>query len=175
MEPVDKFQTPVQGRKTSVQHFSTQTRPLSSNVPTNSNHIRPHNSPNLFNSASIQPQYLPVKYARTNRLYQWNLSLNHANTDCIRRTLKMHGHPDAGRLSASVVTCSACKLAKLTRAPHRRTVHSAQPGHTLCTNIAGPIEPSGALVERYLTTFTDLATRFTFLYRYAKIVRQCIP
>lgn len=97
-------------------------------------------------------------------MYRWHLALNHnhVNTDFILRTLRYHNHPDAGRLRSSILTCSGCKLGNISRVPNRSTVHNVPPVSTLRTDISGPIELADEFWERYIATFTDIGSRYTF-------------
>lgn len=79
----------------------------------------------------FQPPFGISRDTRTARLFNWHLKLNHAHTDAIWATLKLHSHPDTVKLSSAVITCTDFDKGKLTRGPHRRTKHTASPGTVL--------------------------------------------
>lgn len=112
-----------------------------------------------------EPQRLPTDppSQRMQLLQKWHLALNHANSDAIRSTLRQHKHPDASKLSTAKLTCSSCFTGKMHRAPHRRVEHKCDRGDILSTDVVGPLDHIGINGERYFVTFTDLASRYTFV------------
>lgn len=59
-----------------------------------------HQAKPMYTVYDLQPGCTTPKDTRTERLYHWNLRLNHANLDTIRSTLKDHGHPTQGNSAA---------------------------------------------------------------------------
>lgn len=99
----------------------------------------------VYDRKDFQPAFGIPKDAKTARLFDWHLKLNHAHTYAIRATLKLHARPDAGQLGSAVITCSASNKVKLARVPHRRTRYTASPVTVLCTDLAGPMDVTGKL------------------------------
>lgn len=99
----------------------------------------------------------------TAKLHHWHLIFNHAHSASIRRSLRMHAHEDAGRIKATQLSCAGCHVGKMQRAPHKRVQHDLPTGAVMCTDVAGPIHPPGQNGERYIITFTDVGSRFTFV------------
>lgn len=117
----------------------------------------------VFNSNHPTPDPTPAVTDRIRRFYHWHLIMNHAHAESIRNTLKYHGHPDANALKTTKLSCSACKIGKMQRAPHRRVDRHVDVGKIMCTDVAGPLYPTGDNGERYIITFTDVGSRFTFV------------
>ena len=109
----------------------------------------------------------------------WHQRLGHLNKADVRRLYNesmvtgMHVHARAGSTARPVGSlCSACVLAKSTRAPVSRGRHTitrgggvmaagVQPGDMCVTDVVGPMRvqsPSGC---RFSVKFTDVATRFS--------------
>lgn len=87
------------------------------------------------------------------------IKVNHTHTDAILATLKLHAHPEDGKLSSAVMTCTTFIKVKLASASHRRTKHTPSPGTVICTYVAGSMDVTGENVERYMVTFSDIVSR----------------
>lgn len=105
----------------------------------------------------------PTPSEATARLHKWHLILNHAAPNAIKQALKMHGHADADKISSHPITCTACRRGKLPRAPHRRITRDTPVGRIMCTDVCGPLHPTGPNNEKYFVTFMDVGSRYAFV------------
>lgn len=121
------------------------------------------------------PAHLPdipaSERAALDLAHSWHNRLNHPfmGTICIMaRNLPAVRLPAILCRSSSLVPmhCSSCSVAHFQRAPHHGHSPRPPPGHTLVTDMAGPLGDGKSTPGRYrhFLTVTELATRMRFIY-----------
>lgn len=80
--------------------------------------------------------------ARTDNAYNWHLRLDHASLDQIRAMARLPyklEFPETLRHKPSSMTYSACTGGNTIKSAHKDRLSAAPPGHTLSTDIGGPL------------------------------------
>lgn len=160
----------VQAR-TEPHHIPSKTRQPTTKWTTESKHIpapailHQHNlnAPPAYkeqNEPEIKDE--PMNVA-VHKLHTWNLRLNHAHPSTIRKALLRHEHPDDKLVHRATLSCSGYHTGKLARASQRPSYTLTRVGTVLCTDVMAQIHPPGLHGEKFIMTFTDLSSRFTFV------------
>ena len=72
-----------------------------------------------------------------------------------------------GKISDSLISCSACKIGKSTQKPHAKsTSHDwvTEPLQVVTTDLMGTISPATLGNSNYIAKFTDVYSRFSVLF-----------
>jgi transposase InsO family protein len=116
----------------------------------------------LINHTEITPQCFTV----LNESDLWHRRLAHTPLDAIKRMIsnqqcsgiKITGKSDHG-------ACTECLLSKQKRSPFKsRTTKAISPFDLVFTDVHGPLEVASLGGSRYILTFIDDATHFTWAY-----------
>ena len=62
------------------------------------------------------------------------------------------------------MTCTGCIHGKTATRPHKRTVHKANIGESLSSDVCGPIHPTSKHDSRYFLTVIDMHTRYIWVF-----------
>lgn len=93
-----------------------------------------------------------------------HIALNHAHINVIRRSIQDQLTCIGTPPTPVQLTCSGFHMGKMSRQPHRRKQHNYDVGEVIFTDVCGPMRTKGNLGKLYLLTFTDIASRYSFLF-----------
>ena len=114
------------------------------------------------------PSHLPNVRAKektiTDAYYNWHLRLNHAPLPLLH---KMAARPESGLPTELLqppppMTCSGCNLGHHYRSSHKSTTQRPPIGHTIATDLAGPLAKTKE-GHQYILTVTELHSRMRFI------------
>lgn len=110
------------------------------------------------------PHVPPKHRALIDAYYNWHLRLNHAPLTSLHEMAAddRHGLPAQMRQTPPPMTCSGCNIGHHSRAPHKSTTSRPPFGHTVATDLLGPL-PKTKEGHQHILTVTELHTRMRFI------------
>lgn len=118
--------------------------------------------PKMFNEHNAAEKPTVEITQAGEKMHNWYLKLNDANPAAIRAELVRNSYLDEKAIHRVKLACTGCYKGKLARKAHRKSRHLLTIGGILCTAVMGPLYPAGLIGEKYIITFTDLGSRYTF-------------
>ena len=121
------------------------------------------------------PVHLPdipaSQWQMLNAAYNWHLIMNHVNIGTITDMAKYFEESNLPALlrhlpSSIPMHCSGCSIGHFQRAPHHGTTPHPPPGHTIATDIAGPIGNGKGTPGKFqhFITVTELNTNMHIVF-----------
>ena len=96
--------------------------------------------------------------------YDWHIRLNHTPLAVLHK-MALDGHsglPDELRRAPPPMTCAGCNIGHQYRSSHKSTSPRPTIGHTIATDLAGPL-PKTKEGHQYILTVTELHSRMRFI------------
>lgn len=125
---------------------------------------RAQNQTNSIPFPSHLPDVAPKQRALVDSYYNWHLRLNHAPLTTLHDMAadSRHGLPSQMQQSPPPMTCSGCNVGHHSRSSHKSTTPRPLFGHTVATDLLGPL-PKTSEGHQHVLTVTELHTRMRFI------------
>lgn len=91
------------------------------------------------------------------------MALNHIYLKTILHSIPSQLHAIRTHPTPIIITFTGCHMGKLSLQPHKRVRHTFYVGEVIFTDVCGPMRTTGQSFQRYIITFTDIGSRYTFI------------
>lgn len=131
--------------------------------------VRNKKTDNITHTAPF-PYHLPTvpphQKQQLDALHSWHLRMNHTSPRTIQAMARLPYRIGlSSYLSRTVlpIHCRGCAEGQMTRGKHGQTTVRPPPGHTVVSDIMGPL-PAAHHKQQYIITFTEVHTRMTVIH-----------